>query len=225
MSTADRKTEAAAEESDNEVETKSSDEALAKETPVSVEDIQSLPRRERRRKRNTGGTDGEKNKQAKWGPRELNWEYLDHTADIQIHSWGKDLSEAFELAVMGMFGYMTELDTVEIDILTEVKIEAKGHDMPSLLFAFMDEFLYNFCTEDIICKDVRILEFDQQNFRITAIGFGEKFDLNKHPQGTEIKAITYSNMQIYSDFVPRESQGVSHPGDKFPAHVYVIVDI
>ena len=41
--------------------------------------------------------------------------------------------------------------------------------------------------------------------------FGEVFDLSKHTQGTEIKAITYSNMQIHHD-KPRKD-------------VYVIVDI
>jgi SHS2 domain-containing protein len=41
--------------------------------------------------------------------------------------------------------------------------------------------------------------------------FGEVFDLAKHPQGTEVKAITYSNMQIHHD-KPRKD-------------VYVIVDI
>jgi len=40
---------------------------------------------------------------------------------------------------------------------------------------------------------------------------GEKFDRGKHASGTEVKAITYSNMQI------RE-----RPGD---AEVFVIVDI
>jgi len=29
---------------------------------------------------------------------------LDHTADIQIHSWGRSLEESFEQACVGMFG-------------------------------------------------------------------------------------------------------------------------
>ena len=72
------------------------------------------------------------------------FEHLDHTADVQIHSWGNTIAEAFEFAAVGMFAVMTELDYVEIDDSVNVELTAKGHDMPSLLFAFLDEFLFSF---------------------------------------------------------------------------------
>lgn len=46
-------------------------------------------------------------------------------------------------------------------------------------------------------QKVKILEFDRDNFKIKARGFGETFEIGKHPQGTEVKAITYSNMQVH----------------------------
>ena len=55
------------------------------------------------------------------------------------------------------------------------------------------------------------MEFDRDNFRIKARGFGETFQIGKHPQGADIKAITYSNMQIHEK------------DDK--CEVFVIVDI
>ena len=36
----------------------------------------------------------------------------------------------------------------------------------------------------------------EEEIVIKAVGFGETFSLDKHPQGTEVKAITYSAMQI-----------------------------
>nr|CAD7432362.1 unnamed protein product [Timema monikensis] len=124
--------------------------------------------------------------------------YLDHTADVQIHAWGDSLEEAFEQSAMAMFAYMTEIEYVQ---MTESQdIEAEGHDMLSLLFHFLDEFLFLFCAEPFfIARKVKILEFDRENFRIKARGYGEEFVIGKHPQGTEVKAITYSNMQVHEN--------------------------
>ncbi|XP_046667828.1 protein archease isoform X2 [Homalodisca vitripennis] len=135
---------------------------------------------------------------------------LDHTADVQIHAWGETLTEAFEQCANAMFGYMTEIEYVEM--VDTQDIEAEGHDMLSLLFHFLDEFLFLFSAEPFfIARKVKILEFDKENFKIKARGFGETFEIGKHPQGTEVKAITYSNMQVH------ENEGKSE--------VFVIIDI
>jgi SHS2 domain-containing protein len=137
---------------------------------------------------------------------------LDHTADVQLHSWGSTLIESFEQVGMAMFGYMTELDTVEI--LEKHEIEVQSEDLDGLLFRFLDELLFLFSAEPyIICKKIVITEMDLDNFKIKCNCFGEVFDLKKHPQGTEVKAITYSAMQI-----------VQKPEDN-RFDVFVIIDI
>ncbi|MCL4137431.1 UNVERIFIED_CONTAM: hypothetical protein GTU68_062244 [Idotea baltica] len=128
----------------------------------------------------------------------LKYEYLDHTADVQIHSWGESLKEAFEQAGVAMYGYMTDLETVEIK--EKQTIEVQQDDMMNFLFHFLDECLFLFCADPyfIGCK-IEITEFDKENFTLKANVFGEEFQLGKHPQGTEVKAITYANMQIYDE--------------------------
>jgi SHS2 domain-containing protein len=65
------------------------------------------------------------------------------------------LEEAFEQCAMAMFGYMTEIDTVEISECQDV--EADGHDLLSLLFHFLDECLFLFCAEPFFIARVNIL--------------------------------------------------------------------
>ncbi|XP_012524416.1 protein archease-like [Monomorium pharaonis] len=137
------------------------------------------------------------------------YEYLDHTADVQLHAWGDTMEEAFEQCAMAMFGYMTDLERVQA---TQVHyIEADGDDLESLLFHFLDELLFMFSAEpNIVAKKVKITEFDRQGFKIKATAYGEEFTIGKHTQGAEVKAITYSAMQILE---------VDQP------EVFVIVDI
>ncbi|XP_022646211.1 protein archease-like [Varroa jacobsoni] len=140
----------------------------------------------------------------------IQYEYLDHTADVQLHAWGPDLKKCFEQVAIAMFGYMTEIEKVEL--LGHMDLTVSGTDMENLLFNYLDEFLYSFSTEpNFIARKVEIILFDKANFTIRCRAYGERFDLAKHPQGTEVKAITYSNMQVW---------------DKPDHHeVFVIIDI
>ncbi|XP_058803111.1 protein archease-like [Phymastichus coffea] len=140
------------------------------------------------------------------------YEYLDHTADVQLHSWGDTLQEAFEQCAIAMFNYMTDLERVELKQVHHV--EAEGHDLQSLLFHFLDELLFMFSAEPfLVAKKVKIITFDRENFKIVARAVGEEFEIGKHTQGAEVKAITYSAMQIH------EPPEVERP------ELFVIVDI
>ncbi|CAL1681955.1 unnamed protein product [Lasius platythorax] len=142
----------------------------------------------------------------------IKYEYLDHTADVQLHAWGDTMKEAFEQCSMAMFGYMTDLNRVQMT--QEHHVEAEGHDLESLLFHFLDELLFMFSAEPcIVAKKVNITEFNEQDLKIKATAYGEEFTIGKHTQGAEVKAITYSAMQIY------DRPQVDRP------EVFVIVDI
>lgn len=144
--------------------------------------------------------------------RDDKYEFLDHTADVQIHAWGDDMRETFENAAIAMTAYMTDIKKIEIVDRQTIRVEAD--DLKCLLYKFLDEVLYLFNADPyLLSKRVRILDLqiDGPTLSIDAECYGETFCLDKHEQGTEIKAITYSAMQIN-----RKPEG---------CEVYFIVDI
>ncbi|CAB3407938.1 unnamed protein product [Caenorhabditis bovis] len=138
------------------------------------------------------------------------FEYLDHPADVQIHAWGNTIEEAFEACLVAMFGYMTDLTTVEekFDYHWSVKSDA----LHSLLFMFLDDPLNSFHAEpNFVAKTVKIVRFDREECEVEYYGRGDIFDPTKNPCEADIKSPTYSNMQII------ENNG--------RCDIYVIVDI
>lgn len=127
---------------------------------------------------------------------EPHYEFLDHTADVQIHAWGNDLAETFEAAATAMSAYITDINSIEISKKESIQVEAD--DEKELLYRFLDEVLYLFSAEPyLIAKRIRVLDLETRpRFRLRAECYGETFNLDKHIQGTEIKAITYSAMQV-----------------------------
>jgi SHS2 domain-containing protein len=137
------------------------------------------------------------------------FEYLDHTADVQIHSWGATLEESFTEAGHALVDYMTS--RTEIQPINSYNIRITAHDIQKLLYQFLDEILYHFFV-DYAAHDIQITKLQNEDgcYTLEALVRGEPFDRNKHRCGCEVKAITYSNMSI----------SLNHPFD-----IYVIIDI
>ena len=132
----------------------------------------------------------------------LSYEYLEHTADIIINAKGKDLKEAFEQAALGFYDMITDLTIIDTKI--DLEIEFESEDYESLLYDWIEWLIYYFDTKHFISNKIQVITLEKINeSKITfkATLKGEEFNLEKHPQETEVKAMTYSFMKIGDNFV------------------------
>lgn len=148
-------------------------------------------------------------------PPGAQFEYLNHPADIILHSWGTDLPSSLSNIALCMFGYITSLESISTNEAESCEygshMVAEGHDLRSLIYSFLDEWLFNFHDTDFVANTITLEEINLDKWRVVSSGRGEVMDISRHPQGTEVKAITYSGMRI------DEKEG--------RVDIYVVVDI
>ena len=129
--------------------------------------------------------------------KKAGFEFREHTADVQVRSWGSSLEEAFSQTAYSLMATITP-DLKKITPKIEKKITIKAEDKEALLFDFLSEFLYIFDVDELVFSQIYVSKIEKfnDNYKLQAILKGEKFDLDKHEIGIEVKAITYSFMNI-----------------------------
>jgi len=146
------------------------------------------------------------------------WEYLDHTADVLVHSWGETLEETFGQSALALWSHIVDRSHIEYksSVCFPRIISAFGKDLIDLLFNFLDACLYAYGSDYFLCNRIKVTYLGPSSMveatggniferkkddmlSIRAHCFGELFNEGKHSshQGTEVKAITYSAMQIF----------------------------
>jgi SHS2 domain-containing protein len=124
------------------------------------------------------------------------YRFLDHMTDAVIEAYGGSLEEAFVQGARGLVDTMLDLSTIKPVI--EVRIDAQGHDLESLLFDWLDKVMLLLVADGLAMSEfsVKISEPTDTNYSLTAVAKGEKIDLTRHRYKVELKAITYHEMLI-----------------------------
>jgi len=122
------------------------------------------------------------------------YELIDHTADVGVKAYGKNLAEAFQNIAKAMFDIIT--DHSEIESVGQYDITLKAPDLEQLLVDFLSELLFIHDTHNLVFGFFKI-DLDQKNNALTAHIFGEPYATSKHKIGTEIKAVTYHMLEIH----------------------------
>lgn len=122
----------------------------------------------------------------------FNFEYFDVTADIGFKAYGNNLNDAFKNASLAIFNIIS--DTKDVIPKKEITFEITSEDEVSLLYDYLEELLFYHETEFMLFSEFQIEIDDNLNLKAKIIG--EEINWDKHERKTEIKAITYHQMQV-----------------------------
>jgi len=120
------------------------------------------------------------------------YETFDHTADIGIRVFGTTLEEVFVHAAEALFDVLTDLDSIRKDLTREIEIN--GSDREDLLVRWLGELLYLCEGEGYLFREFSIFHLTPTSLK--AVARGERFDPARHEFKTEIKAITYHQVEV-----------------------------
>jgi len=120
------------------------------------------------------------------------FEVINHTADMGIRAYGKDLAELFANAAYGMASLITDLEKVKTKDSKDIVLEAENRE--ELLVSWLNEIIYLFASQSMLFSKFEVSEIDEKHLRAKI--FGEEFDTARHQIETEFKAATYHRLKI-----------------------------
>jgi SHS2 domain-containing protein len=122
----------------------------------------------------------------------VGYEYLDISGDAGIRATGESLEEVFINAALGMYGLVTDLDSVREE--RTIRAAVRSHSMEGLLVGWLNELIFQLDTHGFIGRKVNILKMGEES--VSAEISGEDFDPERHERRLLLKAATYHDLKI-----------------------------
>lgn len=120
------------------------------------------------------------------------FEILDHTADIGLVAYGRDLPELFANAARGMFHLLIDPRAVREQERRARVVEAD--DLEGLLVAWLNDLLVVLNADGYLPGDFVVEEVSPT--RLRALLPGEPVDPQRHHFRLDVKAATYHTLRV-----------------------------
>jgi SHS2 domain-containing protein len=122
----------------------------------------------------------------------MDYEILDHTADVCIRVYGKSLSELLKNAALAMMAIITDRERIKPSQALEIK--AMGETKEELLVHWLGEILFLHQVKKMVFQDFDVSLVSETELKGKA--FGEHIDMERHEICLDIKAVTYHKLKI-----------------------------
>lgn len=121
------------------------------------------------------------------------FEVFEHTADLGLRAEAAGKEQLFVEAARGISSLLVaNLDAVRGVQHKQLRVEGEQDDY--LLFDWLNELLYLFETEHLVCSAFEVA-FEPAG--LVAECRGEPWDAQRHGTGHEVKAITYHGLRVW----------------------------
>jgi protein archease len=121
---------------------------------------------------------------------------IDHTGDIAVEVTADSITELLKVSALAWKNSVLE-ENSEIDNKEIKKIKISERTLEELLVSFLSELNFLLQVEKWIFNEIDIIEVaEKDQWMLETTLLGELFDNNKHDLKTEIKAITFHQMNI-----------------------------
>jgi SHS2 domain-containing protein len=128
------------------------------------------------------------------------YKFLIHTADVKFQAFGKNLEEAFENAFHALKESIC--GKIKIKSADSKIIRVKGNDLNSMLYDFLEEFLFLLDSEGFLLSSIKNIKIDDKKFALVAEVFGDK--AKNYKFSNHVKAVTYNEMFVKFDSKKKE---------------------
>jgi len=125
----------------------------------------------------------------------MQFEYLEHTADLKFRAFGKTKKELIENCGKALCNAIIDSEKVEEKGKGIIAVQAENFEQA--LFDFLKEVLFQVETQEIIFSEFKVKELkEEKKVFLKVEASGEKINLDKHEVKTEIKAITKHGFKV-----------------------------
>jgi SHS2 domain-containing protein len=119
------------------------------------------------------------------------YRYLEHTADIKFQAYGTTLEMAFTNSAYALVHLMHQ---GQVEEKSEFHIHAEGRELESVLYSFLEDFIFLLDSKDFLLSSVKSIEIDADKVCLEADVTGD--DAGHYELELGIKAVTYHDMFV-----------------------------
>jgi len=125
------------------------------------------------------------------------FELIEHTADIGLRVFGKNMKELFVNAALGMFSIIAEEKSEQLkkQRIAPQPIVVSADNYEELLVGWLSELLTLFDITKCVFVAFEIQQLTKK--KLKAVAFKNPAGITKYLINTEIKAVTYHQLKIH----------------------------